>query len=281
MKTILRLTTILIASNYCFSQNLDKETTDLWWNIYGGCFAGTHFKANNSLFMSTANKESSGSIFTLEKNFLGKIIDKGLTFNYKTLKEIDGFPSLWEDNQSATPPCNFVLSHSNSATIDIYGKLVDEANIGRINAELQTIIKKAKAQTLDIEKWGLDQIEEGKLILALQDEVTRSYKTLKLIKNGRQYVSTMGIWIEGVSFKYELDKETVTTIKAIYEAKEKEFLAAGVSFNFQSETDFSTNFNYKDRFYPFLKFKKIEVSGILKDGNGTPFITLENVELKQ
>jgi len=247
-----------------FGQNIEKESTKLWWNIYGGCFSGTHLTKSNSLFMSTANKISAGSVFTLKKNLSSKIIDKGLRFDYATLKSMAGFPVLKTDALSSTSPCSFVLDYASSTGIDVYGKLVDEANIGKVNAELQSIIKKAKALQVNISQWGIDYIEEGKLILFLTDELNFGNKTIKLITNGDHYIATMGIWINGISFSYKLDKEVVQNIKAIYESKKAEFLEAGVRIDFSSETSFSTTINYNDKFYPFLKFKKIQKNGDVK-----------------
>ena len=98
----------VLSLNTSWAQNLEKETTKLWWNIYGGGFSGTHLTKRNSLFMSTANKISSGSAFTLKRNVVNQIIDKGLRFDYSTLKLMKDFPTLRNDSLSATPPCSFL-----------------------------------------------------------------------------------------------------------------------------------------------------------------------------
>lgn len=273
------LITIFSVSS-SLGQNLEKETTKLWWNIYGGCFSGTHLTKRNSLFMSTANKISSGSAFTLKRNIVNQIIDKGLRFNYSTLYLLKGFPNLKNDSLSATPPCSFLLDYASTTGVDVYGKLVDEANIGKINAELQTILKNAKALKPTISKWGIDYIEEGNLILYLTSELNKGNQTVKLLTNGEHYIATMGIWINGMNFSYELDKEVVQKVKAVYEANKAEFLEVGVKIEFSSETSFSTTFNYKDKFYPFLKFKKIQTSGYIKImKKQTPVLYLEDLDI--
>lgn len=263
-----------------WTQNLEKETTKLWWNIYGGCFSGTHLTKRNSLFMSTANKISSGSAFTLKRNVVNQIIDKGFRFNYSTLKLMKDFPTLRNDSLSATPSCTFLLDYASTTGVDVYGKLVDEANIGKINAELQTILKNAKALKPSISKWGIDYIEEGNLILYLTNELNKGNKTVELLTNGEHYIATMGIWITGMKFSYELDKEVVQKVKTIYESNKAEFLEVGVKIDFSSETSFSTTFDYKDKFYPFLKFKKILTTGYIKIKNKqTPVLYLEDLDL--
>ncbi|CAG0964515.1 hypothetical protein FLAV_00886 [Flavobacteriales bacterium] len=281
-KTKIGLTVLIIvfSLNASWAQNLEKETTKLWWNIYGGCFSGTHLTKRNSLFMSTANNISSGSAFTLKRNVVNQIIDKGLRFDYSTLKLMEGFPTLKNDSLSATPPCTFLLDYASTTGVDVYGKLVDEANIGKINAELQTILKNAKALKPTISKWGIDYIEEGSLILYLTSELNKGNKTVGLLTNGEHYISTMGIWIKGINFSYELDKEVVQKVKTIYESNKVDFLEVGVKIDFSSETTFSTTFDYKDKFYPFLKFKKIQTSGYIKIKNKqTPILYLEDLDL--
>ena len=284
MKTIkIGLVMLILAFTFSetFGQKLEKEITELWWNVYGGCFSGTHLTKRNALFMSTANKVSSGSIFTLKRDPLNKIIDKGLRFNYSSLKkDLKGFPELRNDSLSAAPPCSFNLDFANSTGIDIYGKLVDETNIGKINAELQTLLKNARVLKATIKKWGIDYVEEGKLILYLNQELAKSNKTIMLITNGDHYIATMGIWIKGFEFTYEMDKEIVLKVKATYEAKKAQFIEAGVKIEFTSETSFSTNIAYTDKFYPFLRFKKIQKSGYIKFNKEfeAPVIFLEDVD---
>lgn len=265
-----------------FGQNLEKETTKLWWNIYGGCFSGTHLTKRNSLFMSTANKISSGSAFTLRKDLVNRIVDKGLRFDYSTLQKLEGFPVLRNDSLSATPPCSFTLDFASTTSVDVYGKLVDQANIGKINAELQTILKNAKALKPTISKWGIDYIEEGQLILYLTSELTKGNKTVELLTNGDHYIATMGIWITGMSFAYELDKEVVQKVKTIYKTNQASFLQVGIKIDFSSETSFTTNFDYSEKFYPFLKFKKIQTSGYIKLNKKieTPVLYLEDLDIE-
>jgi len=261
-----------------FGQNLEKETTKLWWDIYGGCFAGTHFTKNNSLFMSTSNKVSAGSAFTLKKDLLSKIVDKGILFDYTSLKSIEGFPVLKEDDDPA-PPCSFTLDFASTTSIDVYAKLIDETNVGKISLDLQSILKKAKVLSPRIAKWGVDRIEEGQLILFLKRGLLEKNPTVKLLTNGKTYIATEGIWIQGISFSYDLDQETAQKIKAIYESNKAELMGAGIKMDFTSQTNFSTSFNYTHKFYPFLKFKKIQRDDSKFMESATPIILLKDLDV--
>ncbi|WP_312303778.1 hypothetical protein [Chryseobacterium sp.] len=243
---------------------IEKEITQLWWNIYGSCFTGTSLNKKNALFMSTGNRIPSGSVFTLKKNIFSKITDKSLIFSYPTLRKIKGFPELKNADLSATPSCVSKLQYSNNTAIDIYGKLLDGTGIGKINAELQVLLKKAKALDIHISQWGQDLIEEGLLEIFLQDELSRQNPVIAKIMDGEHYIATDGIWVKGMSFAYQLDKDSVTRIAAIYEQHKQEFMQFGVTIDIASSTNLSTSFKYAENFYPFLKFRKIEKNGNIK-----------------
>ncbi len=268
----------IFCTSVAFGQNLEKETTKLWWDIYGGCFAGTHFTKNNSLFMSTSNKFSAGSVFKLKKDLLSKIVDKGLLFEYTTLKTIKDFPLLMEDDDPA-PPCTFSLDFASTTSIDVYAKLIDETNIGKISLDLQSILKKAKVLSPRVAKWGVDHIEEGQLILFLKREILKKNPTVQLLTDGKSYIATEGIWIQGISFLYDLDQETAQKIKAIYESNKAELIGAGIKMDFTSQTSFTTSFNYTHKFYPFLKFKKIQRDDSKFMESATPIILLKDLDV--
>ena len=262
--------------------SIEKEVTKFWWNIYGSCFAGTHFTKKNALIMSTGNNIPSGSVFTLKKNILSKIVDKSLIFKYATLEKLENFPKIKDASLTATPPCNSEYSFTNSTAIDVYGKLIDGTNIGKINAELQTMLKKSKTLKINISEWGIDYIEEGSLELFLQKQLAKKDATILKITDGEHYIATEGICIKGMSFSYELDKEVVQKIKAIYEDNSAKFIEFGVTINISSETSLTTDFEYKEKFYPFLKFRKIKTDGNIKGmikGLETGKVILEDIDI--
>ena len=261
---------------------IEKEVTKFWWNIYESCFAGTHFKKKNALFMSTSNNIPSGSVFTLKKNLFSKIVDKSLIFKYNTLEKLDNFPKIKDFSLTANSPCNSEYSFTNLTAIDVYGKLIDGTNIGKINAELQTILKKSKTLKINISEWGIDYIEEGSLELFLQKQLAKKDATILKITDGEHYIATEGICIKGMSFSYELDKEVVQKIKAIYEDNSAKFIEFGVTINISSETSLTTDFEYKEKFYPFLKFRKIKTDGNIKGmikGLETSRVILEDIDI--
>ena len=263
------------------AQDAQKDAGKLWWEINQSCFYGTNITKFNGLFMSTANKLRATSIFKLEKNPFTKITDKHLIYSNQTMAKLAGFPKV-SDSLSATPPCSFKLDYSNSASLEVYGKLVDQANIGSINAELQSILRSAKTLSAEISRWGIEYVELGAVQMFITDELAKKNKLAIQITDGSHYFSHFGVWVEGLKFSYELNKETVNKVKVIYESNKEKFASAGVSLNFSSETSFTTSLEFKDRFYPFLKFVKITKSGDLKiKGNSTnaPVITLEEVFL--
>lgn len=240
---------------------IEKEITQLWWNIYGSCFTGTKLTKKNALFMSTGNKIPSGSIFTLKKNIFSNIIDKSLVFSYSTLRKMEGFPELKNASLSATPSCVSKLQYANNTALDIYGKLLDGTGIGNINAELQTILKKSKALEINISQWGQDLIEEGILELFLEEQLAGQNAMINKVTDGNHYIATEGIWVKGMSFTYQLDKESITKIEAIYEQNKQQFIEFGITLNIASSTSLTTSFKYSESFYPFLKFRKIEKNG--------------------
>lgn len=261
-----RLLLIIILNvlffNFGFSQNTEKTVKQFWWNVEQGCFTGTSISKKNGMFVSTANKIPVGSTYKVKKNLWGKIKGVSLDFTHKTIKEkLPSFPSK-VDSASATPPCPFKLANTQDYQLDIAAKLVDQSNIGKINAEIQTAMKKATALELDINKWGFEILEQGKIELCLNENKSNSFTDI--LRSGNRYITLTAIWIEGVDLNYELDKETVSKIEAIYEANKKEFIEAGITFSFQSTTNFSTNFKYNERFYPFYRFGKLTKKGDIK-----------------
>ncbi|MGJ1510166.1 hypothetical protein [Sphingobacterium siyangense] len=262
----------------------EKEITQLWWNIYGSCFTGTTLTKKNALFMSTGNRIPSGSIFTLKKNLFSKIIDKSLIFSYDTLRKTEGFPELKDSGLTATPPCSTSLQYANSTAIDIYGKLLDGTGIGKINVELQTLLKKSKTLEINISQWGQDLIEEGLLEVFLEKQLASKNPIISKITNGDHYVATEGIWVKQMMFKYHLDKDSITKIEAIYEQNKQKFMEFGVTIDIASSTSLTTIFNYQDGFYPFLKFRKIEKSGNIKgiiEGKDNHSIILSDLDIEE
>lgn len=243
---------------------IEKEIIQLWWNIASNCFAGTSLTKKNALFMSMGNRIPSGSIFSLKKNIFSTIVDKSLIFSYGTLTKIDGFPEIKNSNLTATPPCISNLQYASNTAIDIYGKLLDGMAIGKINAELETLLKKSKTLKINISQWGHDEIEEGVLEIFFQSQIAAQNPVINKVTNGEHYIATGGIWVKGMTFSYELDKDSVARIAAIYEQNKEIFMEFGVSINIASSTNLTTSFTYKELFYPFLKFRKIKKDGIIE-----------------
>lgn len=71
-------------------------------------------------------------------------------------------------------------------------------------------------------------------------------------------------------------------IKAIYEDNSAKFIEFGVTINISSETSLTTDFEYKEMFYPFLKFRKIKTDGNIKGmikGLETSRVILEDIDI--
>jgi hypothetical protein len=245
------------------SQATQKEVSKLWWDINESCFAGTSITKFNGLFMSTASRLRASSVLLLKKDLVTKITDKQLIFSHETMSKLPGFPAI-KDSLSADPPCEFTLDYTSSATLEVYGKLVDEANIGSINAELQSILKSAKTLKPKITRWGIDYLELGEVRFFLTEQLAKKNKYVMQITDGKHYLASFGVWVEGLTFSYEMNKETVNKIRVIYESNKDKFIEAGVKMDFSSETAFSTSMSFKKRFYPFLKFIRITKSGTIK-----------------
>lgn len=274
---------MMLISLSGFAQATQKEVSNLWWDINESCFAGTNITKFNGLFMSTANRLRTSSVFMLKKNLITKITDKQLIFSHETMAKLPGFPPI-KDSLSTDPPCGFTLDYTSSASLEVYGKLVDEANIGSINAELQSILKSAKTLKPQITKWGIDYLELGEVRFFLTEQLAKKNKYVMQITDGNHYLASFGVWVEGLTFSYEMNKETVNKIKVIYESNKEKFIEAGVKVDFSSETAFTTSMSFKKRFYPFLKFVKITKSGtikVMKNKIDIEMIELENEDLSE
>ena len=259
--------TVLIILNVFFHnlgscQNTEKTVKRFWWNVKQGCFTGTSISKKNGMFVSTVNKIPVGSTYKVRKNLWGNVKGISLDFTHKSIiDKLPSFPSK-VDSASTSQPCSFKLTNTQDYQVEIAAKLVDQTNIGKINTEIQTAMKKAVALELNIIKWGFEILEQGQIELCLSENKSNSFTNI--LRSGNRYITLTAIWIEGVDLKYELDKETVSKIEAIYEANKEEFIKAGVTFSFESLTNFSTKLKYYDRFYPFYRFGKITKEGEIK-----------------
>jgi len=121
------------------------------------------------------------------------------------------------------------------------------------------ILKNAKRIEVNIKQWGIDNIEEGKVILFLSDLAsTNNSQIEKILLRDDTYIATRGIWIKGMSFAYKLDKETITKVKTILETKKQDLANANMDLKIKSELELEFDFEYDKKFYPFFKFREIK-----------------------
>jgi hypothetical protein len=169
--------TMLITTTSTFSQNLNKEVNKLWWDICQTCFNGAGITKTNGLFMSTANKDSAGFIYTLKKNLSKRIIKRQYRFSYMTLKSAMADMSKIKRKPLIQTPCPFTLNFTKSQDLEVFGQFIDASNVNKVSAELQNYLKKAKSLEIDITTWGLDKVEVGQFEIFLQNNISSGQPT--------------------------------------------------------------------------------------------------------
>jgi len=236
---------------------LKRKVKRMWWDIKDVSFVGTNITRKNGMFMSVANSIPVGSVYDISKKW-GILSDKDLVFSSDTLKEkFPQYPDILEEQ--AKPPSNFTLDSSNETGVDVLASMVDSTNVADISANISMILKNAKRIEVNIKQWGIDNIEEGKVILFLSDLAsTNNSQIEKILLRDDTYIATRGIWIKGMSFAYKLDKETITKVKTILETKKQDLANANMDLKIKSELELEFDFEYDKKFYPFFKFREIK-----------------------
>lgn len=236
---------------------LNRKVRRMWWDIKDVAFTGTNISRKNGMFMSAANSIPVGSVYDLKKNIFGFVSDEDLIFSQETLEEkYSNYPKILTD--SAKPSAKFKLDSSNETGLEVLASMVDSTNITDISAELGMILKNAKQIDVNIKQWGVDYMEEGEISVFLSETANKNDSRIKQILNGDYHIATRGIWIKGMSFDYNIDQETVAKIKAILETNKTDLINAKINFDFKSELELDIDFEYKRKFYPFFKFRKIK-----------------------
>jgi hypothetical protein len=262
MKRLLSISGFLLIVCFSYSQSVEKNVKKFWWNIQEGCFTGQSITKKNSMFMSTAQKIPVGAIYEIHKDLGGRVQRTSLAFTHATVKQyLQCFPDSVV-SASANPSCTFDLKADMAYQLEIAARLTDESNIGKINAEVQNFLKKAIALKLSIDSWGFEIIEQGKVELCLSTNSDNAF--VKNLRNGNRYIALAAIYVKGITLEYALDETTINKIKLIYDSNRDAFLKAGVTFNFQSNTNFSTSLKYDQKFYPFYRMGRITKSGEVK-----------------
>lgn len=262
MKKLLSISVFLLIVSFSYSQNVEKNVKKFWWNVQEGCFTGQSITKKNSMFMSTAQKIPVGAIYNIHKSPGGRVKRTSLAFTHETVKQnLPCFPDS-VGSASANPSCTFDLKADIDYQLEIAASLTDESNIGKINAEIQNILKKAIALKLSIDSWGFEIIEQGRVELCLSTNSDNTF--VNNLRNGNRYIALAAIYVKGITLDYELDEATINKIKLIYDSNRDAFLKAGVTFSFQSNTNFTTSFKYDQKFYPFYRMGRITKSGEVK-----------------
>ena len=262
MKKVFAFIVCILVTTFSFSQKIEKTVKKYWWDVQQACFTGTSVTKTNGMFMSTAQNIPVGATFKLKKSICGKVNGASLDLTYASIKkELSCFPDK-VDSATATPPCSFDLQNTRDYQLEIAAKLSDQSNIGKINADLQRILKEATALNLAITSWGFEILEQGKIELCFRSNYHNDFANF--LRNGKRYIVLTAIWIDGIKLDYKLDNETITKIKTIYESNKQAFINAGVTLDFQSTTLLTSTFKYDQRFYPFYRFGRITKEGEIK-----------------
>lgn len=236
---------------------LKRRVKRMWWDIKDIAFNGTNITRKNGMFMSTANSIPVGSIFELKRSF-GRFRDQDLQTSYDTLKsKYTDCPNVIEGHVKS--PSYFTLDTSSKAGLDIASSFTDSSQLNKISKELSILINKAKKIECKITKWGIDYIEEDEFALFFARYLEINDDRINRLLDGDNYIATRGIWISGIQMSSDIDEEVLAKVKAIYESNKEALIDAKIDFNFSQSLNLSYKFDFNDKFYPFLKFRKIKV----------------------
>ncbi len=262
MKEVIIFLSFFLITGSSFSQNIRKSVKNFWWRIEENCFAGTSISRHNGLFMSTANNNRVGSIYTIRRSLGGRMLKADPYRPYDELRKLYiNYPDP-SVNPSVVSKCAFELKLTGDDTIRISDKIPELAGLGSIDAELLRILKSSSILKVAMDSWGYDAISRG----SIEDFFSSNFldNSVNSLRNGKRYVVLTALWVEGVKIDFNLDKNTATRVKALVETNLTALKEAGITLDLRNETVLATSINYDHRFYPFFQFGRITREGEVK-----------------
>lgn len=235
-----------------------SPSVKLWWRINEQCFAPAGITKKN------------GRVQLLRENVVGAIYSKDRidpAYSYKTMKRsAENYPEQIVENapEIGGLPCNTIWSEVNTIQVDLFANIQIDTNDEAAKAlvELQTLLKNAKKLTLNIAEWGREYIESGLVLASIKqisdDDLQNEFLT------GKLYVALSAVWVKGAKIVYDLDKEIVAKVNALYENNKVALAKAGLKFSFDSTESISTTFEYANKFYPVVRYGRITKRGTIK-----------------